>query len=727
MIELRLLIIAETIIMTCLILQTVYLLVTWYRSRQRLALIFAVFSISLLVWAIGFTVDKIFIGHWIGDLSVRFEAFGWTMVVALFSVFVLHFTRHKMSKIWWAQTLLFIPGAFALFALLTGLPPGIIYYTYSAKWGYTDVQGIMMHIYIGYSFILMLFITYVLVRSAMDTKNRRYRLQLMTLAMIMFFPYPFRIFHMLIPVIPFDPTTLTFTLPTILFFYEMYALKLFSNRSVAREAIFENQSQAVMTFDTDDHFIDINANMKEFLTVIGISNFTTFSEDWFSNNVKGRMARPQEYESLRKFIQKKTSGSKTIDVEMDDTKSTTYEMTAMKMRHKDGTRLGTAIIVEDVTEKRALQRSVERYNRKLKKVNKEIKGVNKELRDSKGQLERTNEELELKVHERTQELREKYNELNKVHHELTRAVRFATVGMVAGQTAHEILNPITAISGKIEKMNMGAIEDMEPSLRVLNKISKDWRKDYEAGGIEALMEKESQVHDDSGKKVIELDLDSMDEVYRALHRTIEENIAELDYMDRELKRVVWIIDKLRFLSRTKPNRKTQKLPGILDEVSDIYRDSLKNKHIAFNHTEDGDIEITVDRGEFLQMMINLVRNAIYALEIKYTDGGGTISIDSAIVGGDIHMRVSDDGMGIDLEYQDHIFEPDFTTKDEVHGTGMGLSIVQDVLESYGGSVELEESTPGRGTTFLVRFPLDPKEPHGISLEEEMPELAGIMS
>jgi two-component system sensor histidine kinase HydH len=70
----------------------------------------------------------------------------------------------------------------------------------------------------------------------------------------------------------------------------------------------------------------------------------------------------------------------------------------------------------------------------------------------------------------------------------------------------------------------------------------------------------------------------------------------------------------------------------------------------------------------------------------------------------LRTDVTDQGMGIPPELIHRVFEPFFTTK--AQGTGLGLAVVRRILEEHGGEITVE-STPGRGTTFIIRLPLLP--------------------
>ena len=78
----------------------------------------------------------------------------------------------------------------------------------------------------------------------------------------------------------------------------------------------------------------------------------------------------------------------------------------------------------------------------------------------------------------------------------------------------------------------------------------------------------------------------------------------------------------------------------------------------------------------------------------------------------IEIRVADRGPGIPLDEQTHIFDPFFRGKravqDQVHGTGLGLSLVKDIVEAHGGAISVQ-SEPAKGTEFIVRIPVAPAE------------------
>ena len=109
-------------------------------------------------------------------------------------------------------------------------------------------------------------------------------------------------------------------------------------------------------------------------------------------------------------------------------------------------------------------------------------------------------------------------------------------------------------------------------------------------------------------------------------------------------------------------------------------------------------------GELEQVFINLILNAQNAME-----KGGRLHILATCDGEDtVEIRFADTGRGIEPEHIDRIFEPFFTTHPDDGGTGLGLAVSYRIVESHKGSLTVE-STPGEGSTFVIRLPVSDLE------------------
>jgi signal transduction histidine kinase len=100
-----------------------------------------------------------------------------------------------------------------------------------------------------------------------------------------------------------------------------------------------------------------------------------------------------------------------------------------------------------------------------------------------------------------------------------------------------------------------------------------------------------------------------------------------------------------------------------------------------------------------QAFLNLVMNAAEAM-----DRPGTIRVSSEYLHGRINVRITDNGRGMSADTLARIFDPFFTTRLVGQGTGMGLTVTQDIVRAHGGTIEAT-SQPGQGTTFIICLPV----------------------
>jgi two-component system, NtrC family, nitrogen regulation sensor histidine kinase NtrY len=116
-----------------------------------------------------------------------------------------------------------------------------------------------------------------------------------------------------------------------------------------------------------------------------------------------------------------------------------------------------------------------------------------------------------------------------------------------------------------------------------------------------------------------------------------------------------------------------------------------------SEVESGLPAVSVDRDQILQVLLNLVQNAVEAM-----GSGGTLRLAARCQGGEVSLSVSDTGPGIRPEDLGSVFEPDFTTKEG--GTGLGLAIAERIVREHSGRLGVD-SRPGQGATFTVRLPI----------------------
>jgi two-component system NtrC family sensor kinase len=117
--------------------------------------------------------------------------------------------------------------------------------------------------------------------------------------------------------------------------------------------------------------------------------------------------------------------------------------------------------------------------------------------------------------------------------------------------------------------------------------------------------------------------------------------------------------------------------------------------------------VQANRIPLQQIFLNLINNAIAAME-----GGGELFLETRwdVFRDKVEITIRDTGTGISPEYREHIFEPFFTTKKAGEGTGLGLSVCENIVKAFGGTVSVESRTAeedpsGHGTAFTIAFPV----------------------
>ena len=127
-----------------------------------------------------------------------------------------------------------------------------------------------------------------------------------------------------------------------------------------------------------------------------------------------------------------------------------------------------------------------------------------------------------------------------------------------------------------------------------------------------------------------------------------------------------------------------------------YATMLQDLSIIRNFAEK--LEVLANPEEIFQIFVNLMTNAIHAME-----GKGTLTLSSWCENGFGKISIADTGCGIPKENLEKIFEPFFTTKPPGKGTGLGLHNVRRIIKKYKGELSVD-SQIGKGTTFKIAFP-----------------------
>ena len=287
-----------------------------------------------------------------------------------------------------------------------------------------------------------------------------------------------------------------------------------------------------------------------------------------------------------------------------------------------------------------------------------------QVRKMSEELKRWNVELEKRVEDRTREL-------VRTQEQLVQAEKLATLGTLAGGVAHEINNPLTAVLTNAQILKMTADKDTKESLDLIEEGAKRCQ-----GIVQKLM--------------------------KYARKTVEET----PHKDVDLRDLVRGTCALLGFQFQQENIEVEMKLGDVPPIKGI-------------------------AGELDQVLTNLLVNARDAIHESKTRGKITIEtrktpdppkdgpVQSGVAGA-VELIVTDNGIGIPKENQKKIFDPFFTTKDVGSGTGLGLAVSFGILKRHNATISVDSppkdgpvpsdgaGKPGKGATFIVRFPVQNK-------------------
>ena len=171
----------------------------------------------------------------------------------------------------------------------------------------------------------------------------------------------------------------------------------------------------------------------------------------------------------------------------------------------------------------------------------------------------------------------------------------------------------------------------------------------------------------------------------------------LGIIQEESIRATKIISDLLDFARTRPDESRS------IDASELIGQTLEGMQMPGNvevvtDFQPGIPRVTVDPSKLQQAFQNIITNACQAMP-----DGGRLAIGAKISGPSIEVTFNDTGVGISPENLPRLFEPLYTTKSK--GIGLGLTIAKDIVEKYGGTIDVE-SELGVGSTFIVRIPAE---------------------
>jgi len=254
--------------------------------------------------------------------------------------------------------------------------------------------------------------------------------------------------------------------------------------------------------------------------------------------------------------------------------------------------------------------------------------------------------VEIKSGDEFESLGGSFNEMSNKLREgqalLVQAAKLSTVGQMSAGIVHEIKQPLTAIQGHLQ---LALMEN--PSGKTAERLTKIMEAVERLNGL--LLK------------------------FKSFSYMSEENMEHLS------------------------------MQGVVDQVHELLGHQLVMKEIHCTVEQKGYLPYILGDNDSLQQVItNLLINAIDALEDTTADER-RITVRTHSSTDTVYVEVEDNGCGIPQEILQRIFDPFFTTKSADQGTGLGMAIVQSILQKHKATINIE-SEVGKGTRFIIGFP-----------------------
>jgi len=261
-------------------------------------------------------------------------------------------------------------------------------------------------------------------------------------------------------------------------------------------------------------------------------------------------------------------------------------------------------------------------------------------------LKRAQVDLENWGKELGRKVKEKSEELKKSQAQLLRSEKLAGIGQLAAGIAHEIRNPLGIIATSLYYLK-----------EILPKKKEDMKRHFQ---------------------IMETEISRCESIISSLLEFSRKSTQEFESIDvnQLLNITLPLVEKDLFVKDIKLIKK-------------------------FRHSPT----IKANMDEMKQVFLNLILNATQAMP-----RGGKLEITTSITKNErVKIKVADSGTGISEKHLSKIFDPFFTTKAPGEGTGLGLTLVHNIIERWGGTIQVE-SQGVKGTTFTIEFPILKKEP-----------------
>lgn len=282
------------------------------------------------------------------------------------------------------------------------------------------------------------------------------------------------------------------------------------------------------------------------------------------------------------------------------------------------------------------------------------------------------ENLEEKVAERTRKIEKTLTELKTAQAQLIQSEKMASLGELMAGIAHEIQNPLNFVNNFSE---------------VSGELLDEMQQEITQGNYTDAKE---------------------------IARDVKQNLEKINHHG---KRADAIIKGMLMHSRSSSNiKEPSNINAIAEEYFRLAYHGLRAKNKSFNAKMETDFDASIGKINIVpqdigRVILNLITNAFHAVLEKSKAKIGntedaylpTVRVATKKIGSHVEISIHDNGNGVPEKVKHKIFQPFYTTKPSGQGTGLGLSLSYEIIQTHGGELDLE-TKEGEGATFTITLP-----------------------
>ncbi|MDI6775712.1 MAG: PAS domain S-box protein [Syntrophales bacterium] len=475
--------------------------------------------------------------------------------------------------------------------------------------------------------------------------------------------------------------------------------------------LFERVRHGLYISTNEGRFLDCNQALLEMLGYQDKNEFLQI------DIAKDLYMRPEDRTAFQGLIEKQEFVKELeLEFKKKNGEKITVLVTAHAKRDEKGTIIGYEGIMNDVSERKRMERELREANEFLTNlIESSVDAIF--VTDMKGNILIFNRGAENILGYTAGEVVGKMNISNiyppGVAREVMKKLKMPDFGGVGKLTSFPITQrrkdgeliegdlsaSIIYNGGGKEVASVGIFKDLRERLRIERELQKTQQALLQSEKLAAMGRLTSQVAHELNNPIYGI-MNTLELLKTEIppqskrRRILELSLSETQRLSEMLRNM------LSFSKPEEEKRTPIRINELIEEILSVMEKQMRESNIKVETYLDSKIpEVMASTNQMRQVMLNIIKNAMEAMP-----KGGTLTVRTAREKKNVLIHIQDTGIGIPEEIRDKIFEAFFTTKQKVKGVGLGLSVCYGIIKGHGGEIRVD-GEEGKGTTFTIGLPI----------------------